>query len=714
MDPTDSRPRRVTSAKHLADLAGSGLTQETWEAAGVYSEHDPHAIGRLLGWDRPAKTLGAAIVFPYFGLGGESLNYHRLKPDHPRTESAGDRNGKITKYEAPRGQPVHAYFPPALRQSWPTAEFVILTEGEKKTLAACQHGFPTIGLSGVWCWSSSKKLLPELAAIDWTGRRVFIAFDSDRATNKNVRRAETDLAAELGERGALVRLVELPPGPNGDKTGLDDFFVRGGTNQEFQALLDRAIVPPGRRPKVMGEQTDTGNACEFARDHGLDVHWTMARDWLVWDGHRWKVDDTLAVVERAKVTARRLIDEALCEFGQAVRLGQDDGAKKKASARLKHAEYTRHKKGLDPMLALARSIPGIATIYDQFDRHPHLFNVTNGTIDLRTGKLRPHDRADLITRLAPVAYDPNADAPTWDRFLCTVFAGDLELIGWLQRWAGYCLTGDTREAILPVLWGGGANGKSTFTETFLELAGDYGHKANSEMLLLSKTDRHPTERAALCGKRFVAATESGESRRLNEPLVKELTGGDRVRAHFMRKDEFEFASTFKIALSTNHRPRITGTDHAIWRRLRLIPFTRRFWRPPETPGPPELRADPEMKAKLRAELPGILTWAVHGAIEFYAHGLGTCRAVEAATAEYRESEDIVSQFVAERCNCDRRARVKAGDLYKAYRAWSEGRGEFVISQTLFGSRMTDAGFERRKTDGYIHYLGVELLPESFS
>ena len=179
------------------------------------------------------------------------------------------------------------------------------------------------------------------------------------------------------------------------------------------------------------EQTDTGNACEFASDHGPDVHWTLAHDWLVWDGRRWRADDTLAVIERAKSTAGRLIDDAIAEFGQAVKLDQDDegaaAASKAAKSRLKHALQTRNKKGLDPMLALARSIPGIATTFDQFDRHPHLFNVLNGTIHLRTGELRPRP-GRLHHQLAPVEFDPDSEAPTWDKFLATVFAGDRELI----------------------------------------------------------------------------------------------------------------------------------------------------------------------------------------------------------------------------------------------------------------------------------------------
>jgi putative DNA primase/helicase len=364
-------------------------------------------------------------------------------------------------------------------------------------------------------------------------------------------------------------------------------------------------------------------------------------------------------------------------------------------------------KRIDALLKMARTDPGIVAPVEQFDADPFALNVLNGTLDLRTGKLNPHDRADYITKLAPVAYNLAANAPTWDRLLTGMWDGDMELIGWNQRFAGYAATGDVREQIVAIFHGTGGNGKSTYVETLLDALGDYAYKANAELLLASKSDRHETEKAALVGRRFVAACETGEGRRLNEPLVKETTGGDRITARFMKQDHFTFPATFKVALSTNHRPEIRGTDVGIWRRVRLVPFNVRFWKPGETPGPEHLRADPTMRDKLRGELPGVLNWIVAGAVEWFRDGLGTCKAVEAATADYRSAEDIVSQWFDEWCERDAGAETKGAALFSNYVAWSEARKEKPLTQTMFGSRLGGMGFDKRKSNGVV-YMGVRL------
>jgi putative DNA primase/helicase len=278
----------------------------------------------------------------------------------------------------------------------------------------------------------------------------------------------------------------------------------------------------------------------------------------------------------------------------------------------------------------------------------------------------------------------------------------------MQRWSGYCLTGDVREHAVGIGWGSGGNGKSVFTETQLDVCGDYGHKANVELLLVSKADRHMTERAALAGKRFVAAAEAGDGRRLNEPLVKECSGGDRMTARFCFKDEFTFPATFKLFLSTNYRPEVRGTDEGIWRRLKLIPFTQRFWKPGEGEGPDHLKADPHLRAKLKAELPGILTWMVNGAVDWHRHGLGACKTIVEATADYRQNENTVAQFVEEMCVRDATAEERAKDLFDTYVKWAEDRKEYVMSQTRFGTGLAALGFGKRKSDGKIVIIGIRL------
>lgn len=234
----------VTTGDHVKELEASGLTRECWDAHGLGTVGDMKEAKDLLNWNNPPhKSMGPFLAFPYFNLDGEPINYVRLKPAVPVTDK---KNGKARKYEAPKGMPNRAYFPAAVRTVARTPDRpLIITEGEKKALCAGLHGFPTIGLGGVWNWKIKREnaMLPDLAGINWTGRRVYICFDSDREDNANVQHAERALAAVLARYGADVRVVALPPGPNGAKTGIDDFFVRGGTNEQFQGLLDAAQPP---------------------------------------------------------------------------------------------------------------------------------------------------------------------------------------------------------------------------------------------------------------------------------------------------------------------------------------------------------------------------------------------------------------------------------------------------------------------------------------
>jgi putative DNA primase/helicase len=308
-------------------------------------------------------------------------------------------------------------------------------------------------------------------------------------------------------------------------------------------------------------------------------------------------------------------------------------------------------------------------------------NCPNGTIDLRTGGLRPHRREDYVTKLCPTRYDPAATCPAWDRFLGSIFTGDEELIGFIRRLLGYCLTGDTREHVLAVFYGHGGNGKSTFVEVSMGTLGpDYAGKVDQDLLLAKRGESHPTGKADLRGKRLMVANETADGRRLDEATVKELTGGDTVKARFMKQDFFQFAPTHKLVICSNYKPAVRGTDAGIWRRIRLVPFTARFWSPdePGQPGedrPDHLRADKGMKDRLLAEREGILAWMVRGTREWLAAGdLGTPAAVAAATVEYRQEEDMFGRFLQERCERDGLFRVRSSVLYAAFKTWCAVNG----------------------------------------
>jgi putative DNA primase/helicase len=356
--------------------------------------------------------------------------------------------------------------------------------------------------------------------------------------------------------------------------------------------------------------------------------------------------------------------------------------KKTLQAMFSWAKYSNGAAGIRNMIAMAKS--DLAVGPEELDTDPWLLNVENGTLDLRTGGLREHRKEDFITKLAPVAFTPDAACPRWESFLGRIFAGNAELIGYMQRLVGYCLTGATEEHVLPFLHGNGANGKSTFCETVLRLMGpDYAMKAAPDLLMAKRAESHPTDRADLFGKRFVACIETEEGRRMAEALAKELTGGDRVRARRMREDFWEFAPTHHIWLAGNHKPTITGTDHGIWRRVKLIPFEVVI---------PEAEQDKKLAAKLAAELPGILNLALAGCRDWQQGGMREPAIVRAATGQYSAEMDEVGRFVEEYCETGPGFLAPATELYEAFR---EAMPDTGLSQRAFGDRLRQKGFSNR-------------------
>jgi len=382
-------------------------------------------------------------------------------------------------------------------------------------------------------------------------------------------------------------------------------------------------------------------------------------------------------------------------YSEAARAANEEERKKLA----KHAMASEAHIRIRAMIALAESEPGVPVLPDILDADPWLLTVANGTLDLRSGELLAHDPELFSTKLIEVEYDPAADCPSWLRFLDEILSGDDGTIRFLQRAIGYSLTGDTSERCLFVLYGGGANGKTTFLEVIRATMGDYALRTPTETLLLKRSGSVPNDVARLRGARFVSASESEEGRRLAESLIKDLTGGDTISARFMRAEWFDFVPECKVWLGTNHKPEIRGTDQAIWDRIRLIPFEVTI---------PEKKQDKQLADKLKGELPGILAWAVQGCLDWQREGLGVTEKVKAATKAYREEMDILAGFIEDCCIEGADKEALAGDLHQAYKDWG---GD--LSQRKFGRALRERGYEkgRHPSTRRITWRGLGLTVE---
>jgi putative DNA primase/helicase len=355
------------------------------------------------------------------------------------------------------------------------------------------------------------------------------------------------------------------------------------------------------------------------------------------------------------------------------------------------------------MLSLASTEIEIATSIEHLDRDGWILNAQSGTIDLRTGRVYANRPGDLCTKRAEVKYDPRGtvSCPTWLQFLDTTFAGDAEMIAYVQRAIGYALTADTTEQCVFVLYGRGANGKSTFLKTLATILGDYSAITPTSTLMAKRFEGIPSDVARLAGVRFVCASEVGDGKRLDEELVKRMTGGERITARFMHHDWFEFEPVLKLFLAVNHKPTIFGDDEGIWRRIHLWPFTVSI---------AEDDQDKRLSEKLLAERPGILAWAVQGCLEWQRSGLQPPEAVRQATRDYRAEYDSLGRFWEDRCQAQPKSITASAALIKVYEAWCQENGERQQSARRLGAYLREQqGCQpARDARGARAWLGVEL------
>lgn len=535
-----------------------------------------------------------------------------------------------------------------------------------------------------------------------------------------------DVAADLG-------FTVPEPAPSGlpavrDDPEYDPLFGPAELGAAPLSLDD--IVPPGPRVPVrlkiestnaLHLTTDQANADRLMREHGGNMM-VVADRWYVWDSMRWIPEESIPfnyatnLSKIVKAEADRFAEQAAEAKQEWIDAGQPKAGPevdklKRLIATVEALEKWSHKcemkSTIDAGLAIVKRLASVDV--EMLDKHKHLINCLSGVVNLKTGDLTPHDSALYMTKLAPVHYRPDADSSTFQdviRKICgeTDSEKPTPLSDFVNRWFGYCATGETTEQAFVVHYGNGSNGKSTVIDTVSGVLGDYVGVAAPGLLVGDAKDRHPTEVADLLGKRMVTAHESGETGALREDFIKHATGGDRIKARFMRADFFEFEPTHKLQLLTNHKPSVRGQDNGMWRRVLMMPFTRVFGTAEQiAAGEAQYLRDTSILSKLAAAPEGVFAWIVRGAVDWYQAGLNPPDLVKIASKEYRQEQDRVLQFVNENCELGRDFTANLTDpmkmgLYEAYLNWAKQSGFYSVSKPKFINELSRVvpGFAKKE------------------
>ncbi|CAK0758710.1 putative DNA primase/helicase [Gammaproteobacteria bacterium] len=647
-------PRILEKSRELLGYSGpSSATPET-----------PKKIQRR---DSPVDSLGPITAqWEYRDAAGKLLAvvYRHDPPGGKKTFRPWDAQRRVSSPPNPR--------PLYNQQGMIHSEQVILVEGEKCAQALIDAGFcATTAMHGANA---------PVNKTDWSplaGKSVLVWPDKD---DPGWAYAENAARAALAS-GAVSCAILMPPEnqPEGwdaadalaearqdrgdtdpppfDVTG----FILSGQRIPVEAAIEEA--PPPDLLAGLDWSTEDGMATAFTRRYGEDWRYcALWGKWLVWTGVRWNADQVLYVSHLVRGICR-----AASLRAETHRLK----AKLASTSSISAVEK------------LARSDPQHAARVEEWDANPWVLNTPAGVIDLRSGQLQGHRRQYRVTKVT--AASPQDPCPLWLAFLTDITSGDTELMAYLQRMAGYCLTGATQEHALFFLYGTGGNGKSVFVNILFTLLGDYAANAPMETFMETRTERHPTDLAGLRGARLVTATETEQGRRWNEAKIKEITGGDRVTARFMRQDYFTYEPQFKLVISGNHKPSIRNVDEAMKRRLHLVPFTVTI---------PKPRRDPRLQARLLTERDGILAWALAGCLAWQRGGLQPPEPVLQATAEYFESEDAIGRWLEERCVLAPNATSLSAALFGDWKSWTEANGEFAGSQRRFSDLLLNKDLQK--------------------
>lgn len=436
---------------------------------------------------------------------------------------------------------------------------------------------------------------------------------------------------------------------------------------------------------------DTGNADRFIDRYGNLYKFSyVEKKFYIYDGTKWTLDDRGSI--------RKLIDEMIEDMKNEKIIHNEDVTEEEAKEFFqkfyKKTRGTQSKKNITDELKHRRPVTP-----DSFDKDNMLLNVANGYIDLTSRELYKHDINKMFSQIANTDYSEKMQPAVWLDFLNDIFAGDKEVIRYIQKALGYSLTGSTREQVMFILHGKGRNGKSIFVETISEILGEYSNNMQAKSLMVKKNDNVNTDIARLSKARFVTSSEPNEGFRFDEGLIKQITGGDKVTARFLYAEEFEYTPKFKIWVSTNHKPIIRGTDDGIWRRLVLIPFEVQI---------PEEKVDKDLKYKLLREAPAILNWMTEGAYMWMREGLEMPDKLKNAGQSYRTEMDVIEQFIEEKCRRIEGGKATANELYETFKKWADDNNEYKMDKNKFGKKMKEK-FESKRMNTGVNYFGIELI-----
>lgn len=585
-------------------------------------------------------------------------------------------------------------------------DYVVVTEGPGDALTAVGAGVDAIGIRGAAMGAS---VVEELAA-NLRGRRVVLAGDADAAGQGFNRKLGEGLLAA----GVDVYTLSLPVGV-GDITEWHESDPAGFA-ADFQAAVSSAppMVPPNPSQAQPGEpedefdpSTDVGVARRVLTYFGGKLIHSPGLGFFIYENGVW-VKDNLKRVRLSVHDVSDELEERLKVFLNGRELEDLGGTDKVKGKRMAAAvRRLRSSTVIDNVIKELEAM--VNRPHELFDRHHNLLVFTNGVVDLRTGELREHDADLYLTRRLEIPYNPDAKCPRWESFLSEVFPGQPEMPEYIRRLVGYGITGETREQCFAVLWGGGANGKSVFTDTLSAVFDPISTTTPFSTFEERANGGIPNDLAALRGSRLVYASEGERGRPMAEAVIKRVTGQDLITARFMREEFFSFRPTFLILLATNFKPNFKGQDEGLWRRVKLIPWTRYF--------APEER-DHFLTLKLRDEAEGIAAWAVRGAMEWYATGLCDPEVVTGATKNYRETADALSGFYPDGpiTKGERTDFVVANDVWKLYEEWADAEDvpttERPKSRRGLYSMLEERGAERIKKDVGVCLFGVKLAEEA--